>query len=110
MQKSKLIILILGIGIMASCLALSRNWKEEMPASWGKYSIDSIANEVLLQKEFPDAKHSPCGLAYDAFEEYARSQVNRKRQFQFMVFIDGKPAVGGRCWRKAFIFYLKEDG
>ena len=78
------------------------------PRIVGKYVIDSVANEVLLKKLYPDAEHSECGLADDDFMKYAKDRIDHTRQFQFMVFIDGKPLVGERCWRGALIFYLRE--
>ena len=78
-----------------------------MPASVGKYKIDAVVNEVLLKKLYPDVGHSGCGLSNDAFMKYAREKIDHRRQFQFIVFIEGKPLVGERCWRRALIFYLK---
>lgn len=83
------------------------HFEEHMPASLGKYAIDSVANEVGLIRLYPDAEHSGCGLAHDDFIEYAMNRIDYSRQFQFIVFINGKPLVGERCLRKAFIFYLK---
>jgi len=84
-------------------------WEEHMPASWGNYKIDTIANEPLLISVWtPTEPPSGCGLANSDFMDYAKSKIDRTRKFQFIVFSDGKPAVGERCFRKAFIFYLKE--
>ena len=82
-------------------------WAEHTPASWGEYKIDTVTNEIALKKVYPNVEHSECGLADDSFIEYAMDRIDYSRQFQFVVFIDGKPLVGERCLRKAFIFYLK---
>ena len=82
-------------------------WAEHTPVSQSRYKIDSVANEVGLVRLYPELERSECGLADDEFIEYAMNRVDHSRQFQFIVFIDGKPLVGGRCLRKAFIYYLK---
>lgn len=83
------------------------DWVGHTPASWGKYKIDSIANEVGLIRLYPELDHSECGLADDDFIRYAMDRVDYSRKFQFIVFIPGKPLVGERCLRKAYLFYLK---
>lgn len=83
-------------------------WLEHMPASWGKYKINTVVNEVLLSSVWtPTEPLSGCGLSDNDFIKYATSKINHEREFQFIVFTDGKPLVGERCLRKAFIFYLK---
>lgn len=80
---------------------------DHMPASWSKYKIDTVANEPLLLRQYPESNVSGCGLSNDDFIKYARDRIDYGRQFQFIVFVSGKPLVGERCLRKAFIFYLK---
>ena len=93
---------------LGCCSSLSDFEKEDpAPASYGKYKIGLVMNEVSLKKLYPDAGHSECGLADDDFMKYARERIDYGRQFQFIVFISGKPLVGERCLRRAFIFYLK---
>lgn len=80
-----------------------------MPTSWGVFIIDPVANEPLLAKVWvPTEPLSGCGLSNDDFMKYARSRINYERPFQFIVFTEGKPLVGKRCFRTALIFYLKE--
>lgn len=83
------------------------SWTEHVPASWGKYKIDTISNEVGLIRLYPESNASDCGLADDDFVKYARDRIDYRREFQFIVFVSGKPLVGERCLQKAFIFYLK---
>jgi len=93
---------------LGCCSSLSDFEKEDpMPASVGKYKIDTVINEVSLKRLYPDAEHSGCGLSNDAFMKYARERIDYRREFQFMVFIGGKPLVGEYCLRRALIFYLK---
>ena len=93
---------------LGCCSSLSDFEKEDSaPASYGKYKIDTVMNEVSLKRLYPDAEHSACGLADDDFMKYTREKIDYERQFQFIVFISGKPLVGERCLRRAFIFYLK---
>lgn len=105
-----LILFVVGIVFtLGQCVTLGDlENAEHIPTSWGKYKIDSVANEVLLKKRFPDAGHSECGLADDDFVKYARSKIDYRRQFQFIVFTEGKTMTGKRCLRTALIFYLKK--
>lgn len=90
-----------------SCSFKADDWAGHMPASWGKYKIDTITNEPLLLRQYPDAEQSGCGLADDDFIKHARSKIDYEREFQFIVFTNGKPLVGEKCLRTALIFYLK---
>ena len=81
--------------------------KERIPASWSAYRIDTVANDPALKRLYPDAEHSECGLADDDFIKYARDRIDYRREFQFMVFISGKPLVGGKCYKRALMYYLK---
>ena len=93
---------------LGCCSSLGDFDKEDpVPASVGKYKIDVVINEVSLKRLYPDAGHSGCGLSDGDFIKYAMSRVDYRRKFQFIVFIDGKPLVGERCLRRAFIFYSK---
>jgi len=107
MKKCTIFFLLLLIG----CVTLSEIEKaateDRLPASYGKYKIESIANEVILRKMHPEYGMSECGLSDEGFMKYARERIDYKRQFQFIVFIEGKPLVGKRCLKKAYIFYLK---
>lgn len=106
-------LILLTIGIMAVFQFCSFDKKidgliKNVPASWGQYEIDTVTNEVLLQKLYPDAEHSGCGLSDDAFIKYAMDRIDHSQKFQFIVFTRGKPLVGKRCLRTALIFYLKD--
>jgi len=93
---------------LMSCYNVDINKKDDsIPASWGKYKIESVANEILLQKQYPESNTSDCGLSNDDFIKYAMKRIDHKREFQFIVFVDGKPMVGTKCLRRALIFYLK---
>jgi len=81
--------------------------EDRLPASYGKYKVESIANEVGLKRLYPNVGHSECGLSDEAFIKYVRERIDYRRQFQFMVFIPGRTLIGKRCLKKAFIFYLK---
>jgi len=105
-----LILLIIGVMVTFYCCISFGDFDDSgdnMPASWGKYKIESVANEPLLSRLYPECGTSECGLSDDDFIKYARDRIDRRRQFQFIVFIEGKPLVGEKCLRKAFLFYLK---
>jgi len=107
-----LMLLVVLVTYMTRCVTLSELEKaaneDHLSASYGKYYIDPVVNEVGLKRLYSDLEHSDCGLSDEAFMKYARERINYKRQFQFIVFLEGKPLVGKRCYRRALIFYLKE--
>ena len=103
----KRLICILIIITVWSCASLSDFEEEYVPSTWGKFGIDLVVNEVLLRELYPDLGHSGCGLGDDDFIQYARDRVDYTREFQFIVFVSGKPLVGEPCYRRALIFYIK---
>lgn len=102
-----LILLVWCIVFLSQCKTLTEEDFGKGRVSWGKYKIDTVVNEVGLKRLYPDVEHSECGLSNDAFMKYARERIDHSRQLQFIVFIEGKPLVGKRCWRRALIFYLR---
>jgi len=105
------LIILLSLLLFMACGLNERtlDLDKPAPASWGVFIIDPVANEPLLAKVWiPTEPLSGCGLSNDDFMKYARSKINYKRPFQFIVFTGGKPLVGKRCFRTALIFYLKE--
>ncbi len=103
MKRLSILVLI----TLCCCSSLSDFEEEYVPPSWGKFAITPVANEVLLRKLYPDLGHSECGLGDDDFIRYTRDRIDYTREFQFIVFISGKPLVGKECLRRALIFYLK---
>lgn len=102
------LIVLLSLFLLMSC-GSGRMPDLDKPASWGVYVINPVANEPLLADVWePTEPLSGCGLSNDDFMKYARSKINYERPFQFIVFTEGKPLVGKRCFRTALIFYLKE--
>lgn len=105
----RLIILLSLLLLMTCGYKRTFDLDKPVPASWGVFIIDPVANEPLLVEVWiPTEPLSGCGLSNDDFMKYARSKVNYERPFQFIVFTGGKPLVGKRCFRTALIFYLKE--
>ena len=108
MIKRTLIICAMVILITACGVFKRGDWINEMPASIGEYDIQTVANEMGLVNNHAIENPSECGLSANDFIKYVRDRVDGARALQFIVFVDGKPLVGDRCYRKAFIFYLKE--
>lgn len=107
------LIILLSLSLLMACSLNKRAFDLDkpvsVPVSWGVFIIDSVANEPLLAKVWTLTEPlSGCGLSNDDFVKYARSKINYKRPFQFIVFTEGNPLVGKRCFRTALIFYLKE--
>ena len=105
MNKYFLSILI----FLVACVTLSEldESSENVTASSSKYLIESVANEPLLLRQYPGSTVTGCGLSNDDFIKYARERIDHNREFQFIVFISGKPLVGKVCYKRALIFYLK---
>lgn len=105
----KLVILLSFLLLIACGLNQREIDLSDVPTSWGTYVIDPVGNEPLLAKVWASTEPlSGCGLSDNDFVQYAMSKINYKRPFQFIVFTEGKPLVGKRCFRTALIFYLKE--
>ena len=102
------LIILFSVLFLVAC-GLNEQVYKPAPTSWGVFIVDPVANEPLLVSVWtPTEPLSGCGLSNDDFVKYARSKINYKRPFQFIVFTGGKPLVGKRCFRTALIFYLKE--
>jgi len=103
------LIVLLSLLLLMACGYKRIDLDKPTPTSWGVFIIDPVANEPLLAEVWtPTEPLSGCGLSDDDFMKYVRSKINYKRPFQFVVFTEGKPLVGKRCFRTALIFYLKE--
>jgi len=105
------LIVLLSFLLLVACGLNERRFDldKPVPTLWGKFIVVSVANELLLVKRWtPTEPLSGCGLSDDDFMKYAMSKINYERPFQFIVFTEGNPMVGKRCFRGALIFYLRE--
>ncbi len=99
------IVLLIG----SACVSIKGRFDDPgEPASRGEYDIQSISNDMGLVKIHAKELSSGCGLSGNDFIKYAHDRIDHSRSFQFIVFVSGKPLVGRKCYRKAFIFYLKK--
>lgn len=93
-----------------SCLGIKRGtkWLDSLPATIGQYAIQTVSNGQELIKIHATESPSECGLSANDFMQFVQDRIDYSRRFLFVVYVDGKPLVGNRCYRKAYIFYLRK--
>ena len=106
----RILILCTVLLIGSACVSFKGGFHDPgEPASVSKFNIHTLSNDMGLVKHHSTELSSECGLSENDFIKYVRDRVDYSQIFLFIVFEEGKPLVGDTCYKKAHIYYLKEQ-